>query len=69
MCIDAVVREITEGTERYDTAGTRAAQGTSYQPLIDEWLRHPFFQRATAEDDRTRDVRKHLCNGMFDSMP
>ena len=44
MCIDAVVREITEGTERYDTAGTRAAQGTSYQPLIDEWLRHPFFQ-------------------------
>lgn len=44
MCIDAVVREITEGTERYDKAGTRAAQGTAYQPLIDEWLKHPFFQ-------------------------
>ena len=44
MCIDAVVREITEGTERYDKAGTRAAQGTAYQPLIDEWLKHPYFQ-------------------------
>ncbi len=44
MCIDAGVREITEGTERYDKAGTRAAQGTAYQPLIDEWLKHPFFQ-------------------------
>ena len=44
MCIDAGVREITEGAERYDQAGRRAAQGTAYQPLIDEWLKHPFFQ-------------------------
>ena len=44
MCIDAVIQEITEGAERYDRAGTRAAQGTAYQPLIDEWLKHPFFQ-------------------------
>ena len=44
MCIDAVIREITEGTERYDKAGERAAQGTPYQPLIDTWLKHPFFQ-------------------------
>ena len=44
MCIDAAVREITEGTERYDKSGMRAAQGTAYQPLIDAWLKHPFFQ-------------------------
>lgn len=44
MCIDAVVNEITDGRERYDTAGQRAAQGTPYQPLIDEWLKCPFFQ-------------------------
>ena len=44
MCIDAVVRETTEGTERYDKAGECAAQGTPYQPLIDTWLKHPFFQ-------------------------
>ena len=44
MCIDAVVSEITDGRERYDKAGQRAAQGTSYQPLIDEWLNHSFFQ-------------------------
>ena len=44
MCIDAVITEITEGTERYDKAGQRAAQGTPHQRLIDEWLKHPFFQ-------------------------
>ena len=44
MCIDAVVSEITAGAERYDTAGRRAAQGNAYQPLIDAWLKHPFFQ-------------------------
>ena len=43
MCIDAVVTEITEGVEKYDEAGQRAAQGTPHQPLIDEWLKHPFF--------------------------
>ena len=44
MCIDTVVSEITEGAEHYDKDGTRAAQGTSHQPLIQEWLKHPFFQ-------------------------
>ena len=44
MCIDAAVGEITDGRERYDKAGHRAARGTPYRPLIDEWLQHPFFQ-------------------------
>ena len=44
MGIDAVVNEITGGTERYDAEGQRAALGTAYQPLIDEWLKHPFFE-------------------------
>ena len=43
MCIDAVVNEITDGRERYDKAGQRAAQGIPYQSLIDEWLKHSFF--------------------------
>ena len=46
MCIDAVIREITQGSERYDKAGRRAAQGTPDQRLIDEWLKHPFFHQA-----------------------
>ena len=44
MCIDAVVSEITEGAERYDKNGTRAAQGIAHHPLVNEWLEHPFFQ-------------------------
>ena len=43
MCIDAVVSKITEGAEHYDKDGVRAAQGTAHQPLINEWLKHPFF--------------------------
>ena len=43
MCIDAVLSEITEGAEHYDKDGARAAQGTFHQPLIDEWLKHPFL--------------------------
>ena len=43
MCIDAVVNEITDGREHYDKAGQHAARGIFYQPLIDEWLKHPFF--------------------------
>ena len=46
MCIDAVITEITQGSERYDKAGKRAAQGTPYQQLIDEWLKHPFFHQS-----------------------
>ena len=44
MCIDAAVGEITDGRERYDKTGHRAARGTPYRPLIDKWLQHPFFQ-------------------------
>ena len=44
LCIDAVVNEIPNGKERYDKGGQRAAQGTFYQPLIEEWLKYSFFQ-------------------------
>ncbi len=44
MCVDAVVSEITDRKEHYDKSGQHAAQGTPHQPLIDEWLKHPFFQ-------------------------
>ena len=45
MVIDTVVSEITGGTERFDTSGQRAAQGTPYLPLVEEWLTHPFFSQ------------------------
>ena len=46
MCIDAVITEITQGMERYDKAGQRAAQGTPHQLIIDDWLKHPFFDQS-----------------------
>ncbi len=46
MAIDAVVSEITDGAERFDTAGQRAARGTPYLPLVEKWLTHAFFAQA-----------------------
>ena len=43
MVIDAVVSEITDGAERFDAGGQRAARGTPYLPLVHQWLTHPFF--------------------------
>ena len=45
MVIDAVISEITGGTERFDAGGQRAAQSTPYLPLVEEWLTHPFFSQ------------------------
>ena len=45
MVIDAVVSEITDGAERFDAGGQRAARGTAYLPLVHEWLTHPFFSQ------------------------
>ena len=53
MCIDAVVAEITQGSERYDKAGERAAQGTPDQRLIDESVKAPVFPSISSEDHRT----------------
>ena len=45
MVIDAVVSEITDGAERFDASGKRAARGTPYLPLVHQWLTHPFFSQ------------------------
>ena len=43
MVIDAIVSEITNGEERFDVGGQRAARGTVLMSLVEEWLTHPFF--------------------------
>ena len=45
MVMDAVVSEITDGAERFDASGQRAARGTAYLPLVHQWLTHPFFSQ------------------------
>ena len=45
MVMDAVVSEITDGAERFDAGGQRAARGTAYLPLVHEWLTHHFFSQ------------------------
>ena len=45
MVMDALVRRFTEGRQRYDTGGGRAARGSVIEPLLGEALRIPFFRR------------------------
>ena len=42
--IDWAVASLSDGQKTYDKNGEWAAQGTPHQPLIEQWLRHPFFK-------------------------
>ena len=41
--IDWTVADLSDGQKTYDKNGEWAASGTPSQPLIDQWLEHPFF--------------------------
>ena len=41
--IDGAVAKLSNGQQTYDANGDWAAAGTPCQPLIEQWLRHPFF--------------------------
>ncbi|UJB71494.1 anhydro-N-acetylmuramic acid kinase [Acaryochloris sp. 'Moss Beach'] len=43
VLMDLAVAHFSKGELTYDADGAWAAQGTPCQPLIEEWLRHPFF--------------------------
>lgn len=42
--IDWAVAKLSAGEKTYDHNGDWAEQGTPCQPLIDQWLQHPFFK-------------------------
>ncbi len=41
--IDWAVSKLSQGRQTYDKNGAWAAQGQPCQPLIENWLQHPFF--------------------------
>ncbi|MEM6451206.1 MAG: anhydro-N-acetylmuramic acid kinase [Cyanobacteria bacterium P01_D01_bin.105] len=43
--IDGAVTRLSNGQLTYDENGDWAAQGRPCQPLIDQWLQHPFFKQ------------------------
>ncbi len=43
VLLDLAVSQFTEGQQTYDAGGQWAAQGTICQPLVERWLRQPFF--------------------------
>ena len=46
MIIDSVMEILTNGEETYDNAGQYASQGSVSEPLLAEWLKHPFIAAA-----------------------
>ena len=44
MILDACVEKITDGTKQFDENGELARQGTVCEPLLRQWLAHPFFE-------------------------
>lgn len=43
MILDACVEKITDGTMQFDENSELARQGTVCEPLLQQWLAHPFF--------------------------
>ncbi|BDA72703.1 hypothetical protein CAL7716_068690 [Calothrix sp. PCC 7716] len=42
--LDLAVNQLSDGTKNYDENGEWAASGNICQPLVDKWLKHPYFQ-------------------------
>lgn len=45
VLLDLAVSRFTQGQQTYDAGGQWAAQGTICQPLVAQWLQHPFFRQ------------------------
>jgi anhydro-N-acetylmuramic acid kinase len=45
VLLDVAVRHFSRGVSHFDRNGAWAARGRVYEPLLQEWLRHPFFRR------------------------
>lgn len=45
MVVDAIVRRETNGAQSFDKDGRIAAEGTVCEPLLGEYLDHPYFKR------------------------
>jgi anhydro-N-acetylmuramic acid kinase len=43
--LDALMRQLTNGREAFDPGGRHAVQGRCLEPLLAEWLSHPYFAR------------------------
>jgi anhydro-N-acetylmuramic acid kinase len=44
VLIDAAVRHVTQGTQRFDRAGELARRGTIHRPLLDRLLSEPYYR-------------------------
>lgn len=44
VLLDLAVHHFSQGEKTYDRDGEWAATGNICQPLVDQWLNHPFFQ-------------------------
>ena len=45
VLLDLAMREFSGGRLHFDRDGKRAARGRVHEPLVDQWLRHPFFRQ------------------------
>jgi anhydro-N-acetylmuramic acid kinase len=43
--LDALMRQLTGGRESFDPGGKHAVQGKCLEPLLHEWLAHPYLAR------------------------
>lgn len=63
LLIDLAVSQLTDGAQQYDHNGHWAASGTPNSELVQQWLRHPFFQqpppKSTGREDFGPEFLQH----------
>ncbi len=63
LLIDLAVSQLTDGAQQYDHNGHWAASGTPNSDLVQQWLRHPFFQqpppKSTGREDFGPEFLQH----------
>jgi anhydro-N-acetylmuramic acid kinase len=60
LLLNAFMRQLTSGQEDFDNGGKNAVQGRCLEPLLEQWLTHPFFQRRPP-----RAVPRHVFGDAF----
>jgi anhydro-N-acetylmuramic acid kinase len=68
MLLDLAMSEFSEGKLHFDLDGSWAAQGRAHEPLLREWLRHPFFRRQPPKSSGRELFGEPFFKSAFDQM-
>ena len=65
MVLDALMVHLTKGRQTMDRGGCTAAKGLVDEPLLRQWLRHPFFRRRPPKSTGREEFGSAFMSGIL----